>query len=413
MGGYVEVGVGVLMLEFPVETVTEVLEDTDRCERRRRSLPAHLMVYFTLAMWLYVGVGYVQVLDRVLLGMQWARGEPGRWTVAGDAAITRARQKLGSEPLRQLFYRSVADAEPDRRSPGEWRGRRVLAFDRMELAVANNPENRARYGNPSGSAGTRVRLAVLARCGDKRLAAAQLETGAGLDAGTGTERTSLVAELGSGVLLLGGDRLSSEDSADRKLGDRDWFAVAAAAGAALVWEVRSTEELPRRYTLADGSYLSEFGESRVVVRVVESAGRSGRGDHVPPRVVTTLLDPTAAPAAELVRLCAYRWTSDVMLRTLNVPSDSSPVLRSRHPENIEQEIWAMLCAYQALSRLITPTAWPTAAGTEQSVVQRSVSARQGPQASNVPASWGLGWPSGRFEHSFKSGAHSTRSAQLN
>jgi Insertion element 4 transposase N-terminal len=47
------ISVGVLTRAFPPELVDEVVEVTGTREQRRRLLPARLMVYFVLALWLF------------------------------------------------------------------------------------------------------------------------------------------------------------------------------------------------------------------------------------------------------------------------------------------------------------------------------------------------------------------------
>jgi hypothetical protein len=58
------ISVGVLTRAFPPELVDEVIEVTGTREQRRRLLPARLMVYFVLALWLFRGrnCGYGQVM---------------------------------------------------------------------------------------------------------------------------------------------------------------------------------------------------------------------------------------------------------------------------------------------------------------------------------------------------------------
>ncbi|HVB41313.1 MAG TPA: transposase domain-containing protein [Streptosporangiaceae bacterium] len=87
------VSVGVLTRAFPPEMVDEVVEATGTRERRRR-LPARLMVYFVLALWLFRGrnSGYGQVMAKLAGGLYHQRRgagllagqlDPGGWVDAG------------------------------------------------------------------------------------------------------------------------------------------------------------------------------------------------------------------------------------------------------------------------------------------------------------------------------------------
>lgn len=90
------------------------------------------------------------------------------------------------------------------------------------------------------------------------------------------------------------------------------WTAAAATGADLLWPTRSDVILPVIEVLPDGSYLSQISASNdrkrrdpVTVRVTEYRlqGRSKRSTGL----VTTILDPQAASAAELAALYAERW----------------------------------------------------------------------------------------------------------
>jgi len=116
--------------------------------------------------------------------------------------------------------------------------------------------------------------------------------------------------LGRGVLLL----------ADRLFVGAELWRQMAGTGADLLWRIKcgskTAPKLPVDQVLADGSWLSRLdaGTDRrkrhpITVRVIEYAltdpGRRTSTDRY--RVVTTILDPTAAPAGELAALYTQRW----------------------------------------------------------------------------------------------------------
>ena len=97
------VSIGLLATVFPDEQVVAAIEEAGVKERRNRALPARLMVYFALALWLDFGKGYVRVLTGLLSGLRWARGGWCEYTVPTDGAISLARGRLGDKPLKLLF----------------------------------------------------------------------------------------------------------------------------------------------------------------------------------------------------------------------------------------------------------------------------------------------------------------------
>jgi hypothetical protein len=56
---------------FPREKVNAVLEQTGRASVRERDLPAHVMVYYVIALALYMRSSYREVLRCLLEGVQW------------------------------------------------------------------------------------------------------------------------------------------------------------------------------------------------------------------------------------------------------------------------------------------------------------------------------------------------------
>jgi hypothetical protein len=110
---------GVLAARFPIDDVQEALLSTGRVSERERDLPAHVMVYYAIALALYAEVSTREVLRCLLEGVRWlgdpdARGEPASWS-----GISQARTRLGAEPLEAL-YRSLVAPVATATTPGAW-----------------------------------------------------------------------------------------------------------------------------------------------------------------------------------------------------------------------------------------------------------------------------------------------------
>ncbi|MFD7056437.1 transposase domain-containing protein [Streptomyces mirabilis] len=149
--------------------------------------------------------------------------------------------------------------------------------------------------------------------------------------------------------------------ADRGFPSYDLYTAAAATGAELLWRVSASFALPVKKRLADGTYLSELRGTkrteRVKVRVIEYSVADDDGVSEVFCLITTLLDPETAPALELARNYAERWSVEVLFKLVKVDlRTSGGVLRSGRPEGVRQELWALLCVYQALRTLITRAA---------------------------------------------------------
>ena len=92
---------GVLAERFPLDKVHEVLQQTGRQSQRQRHLPAHVMVYYVIALALYMEVSYGEVLRCLLEGLEWLGLPVQRIRRTGRSGISQARARLGSEPLRR------------------------------------------------------------------------------------------------------------------------------------------------------------------------------------------------------------------------------------------------------------------------------------------------------------------------
>src|SRR3954454_10838004 len=68
------VSLGVIAGTFPLGEVREVLAETGRASERERALPAHVMVYYAVALALYMDSGTREVLRCLLEGLRWLWG---------------------------------------------------------------------------------------------------------------------------------------------------------------------------------------------------------------------------------------------------------------------------------------------------------------------------------------------------
>jgi hypothetical protein len=347
------IALGVLTRTFPPDLVDEVVAECGRAEQRQRLLPARVVVYFVLAMCLFSGQGYEEVGRLLTQGLQRERRWSKGWRVPTSGAIGRARLRLGPEVLKSLFARvcrPVAVAE----SPGAWfRGLRLVAVDGTTFDLPDTEANAAFFGRPGTGRGQgrsaypQARVAALVECGTHAVFAA--EVGAPAEHETVLARR-LFSSLAGGMLLL----------ADRGFLGFDLWRAAAASGADLLWRVRSNAVLPVVVSLPDGSYLSEIVAARdknrradpALVRVIEyTLGPRGK-DGTVYRLVTTLLDPDTAPAAELAALYAERWEIESTLDEIKTHLGGPRfVLRSQHPAGAEQEIFAFLLVHHAVRDL--------------------------------------------------------------
>src|SRR3712207_4336901 len=167
------VTLGVLTATVPAALIDAVLADTGRASQRQRQLPARMVVYYVMALALYAQASYQEVLRCLLEGVRWLRLAGMDVAIADKSAITKARVRLGSAPLQELFERVARPfALPD--TPGAWYGgRRLVSLDGTTIDLPDTPDLEERFGRPTASRGQsgfpQLRLLTLTETGTHAL----------------------------------------------------------------------------------------------------------------------------------------------------------------------------------------------------------------------------------------------------
>jgi hypothetical protein len=347
------VSLGVVAKAFPAENVRGVLRETGKESVRERALPAHVVVYYVIALALYMQVSCREVLRCLLEGLEWLSNANLKAQVAGKSGISQARSRIGCEPIKELHDRTVgAVATPD--TKGAWyRAWRLVSLDGSTLDVADTKENARAFGRPGASRGSsaypQIRFVSLVENGTHVLFGSRM---AEYEVGEITLARQVITSLRDGMICL----------ADRSFFGFGLWQQARSTGADLLWRVKKNVRLSSCGRFADGSYLAEIYPSEKdrrnstnasQVRVIEYR-LVGVPDAEPIyRLVTTILDPEAAPANELAALYHERWEVESALDELKTHLRGSKiVLRSRTPELVRQEFYGLMMAHFAVRGLM-------------------------------------------------------------
>jgi len=323
---------GELTRIVPFEMVDAALESTRTTQARVRQLPSRVVVYLLLAAGLFTDVGYGGVWGKLCSGL-------GELAVAapGSSALAQARRRVGPAPLRELFGLLAGPGS----GAARWRGLLVCAIDGTSMFVPDTAANLGVYHRQTGGNGDSgypmLRLLTVVACGARTV----------IDAVFGTYGVSELAYtpglfrcLREGMLLL----------ADRGFGYADPVSAIAATKADLLIRCKNNLALPAITQLPDGSWLTMMGS--VVVRVIEAeitvTPHNGPQRHERYRLVTTLDDHRRYRATDLVELYHQRWQIETSYLELKSTILGGRVLRARTPAGITQEVYALLCTYQAL-----------------------------------------------------------------
>lgn len=347
-------GLGVLATYVPAGLIDQVLADTGRVQKRLRRLPARVVVLFVLALTVFAGQGYRDVWRELV------HSDPDGVPTPSRPGLSQARRRVGVAPLAELFARVRGPrATPD--TPGAFlAGLRLVSCDATTLDVADTAANTAAFivsRNKRGvGAFPKVRLLTLI----------EVATHAVIDAAFGRESEQVLARqvrpsLRAGMLLL----------ADRNFASFRLFTDAAGTGAHLLWRIKTKTVLPRLGTFTDGSWLallpqpgtrSRWGtwvrviDYQVTATTTDNDGRPRQRVEAF-RLITTILNPTQATAAQLAACYHQRWESENHYKSIKTHQRGPrQVLRSKDPDGIRQETYAYLITYQAIRTLLNQAA---------------------------------------------------------
>ena len=349
-------------------SLARALSDAGHVDRRSRALPGQVSLAVVLALAMHGGEGYDSVLAKTMPhlrpGLQAPLGVPT------GSALSQARARLGVEPVKTLFEQHAA-ARPAPGPGSLFAGMVMTGFDGTCVELARDEKLIEHFGAPTGARRPQARLVTLVALGERRILAAAIGAYT-------TGEQELVDEL-AGALQPGTVNL-----ADRNFFSMRRFLAFAATGAHLVWRVKNgVKSLPARVTarLPDGSYLVRLRESdgmlakrrrdlgergaprlhettaRMIEFEVHVASHRGRARTGRVRLLTTLLDHEAFPAAEIAGLYAERWQVEItFLRLKSTLRGDRAVLRGHSPDLVKQEIWALMTVYNILCDLAADAA---------------------------------------------------------
>jgi hypothetical protein len=321
---------------FPARLLKRAVAASGRPTRTRK-LPLHLLLGMLIT-WFFKPEHGLPAFARWLLRSH--RHSPS------EPALYQARGRLGWTPLlwlRQRVLRPLAQPELD--PDAFYRGWRLLALDGSTFTVADTPANERSFGRARNQhrAGGYPLARIVALC--------EVGTHALIDWVARSYRRS---EVELARRLLGRVPRGSLLLADRNFHSFELWHTGQRGGYELLIRVQKGPKLPVREVLPDGSYLSEVlprrGENKrqraLTVRVIRYQWVTDDGEVRQSRLVTSLLDAAAHPAAELVALYHRRWEQELVFAQIKDQLAKRPMhIRAKDPLRVCQEVEALLLGH--------------------------------------------------------------------
>jgi hypothetical protein len=236
------ISLGVLASWVPADAIDDAVETTGKNERRRGGkLPPRVVAYLVMALALFADEDYEEVAAR-LAGTfaDWDGWEESWDRTPTSGGITQARQRLGPEPMKELFAH-VAEPVADMVTAGAFLGRRrLMSIDGMEWDVPDTAANAAFFGYPgtgkdkAPGAFPKARVVTVNECASHAAVLAAIGPAVSKGSGEQSLARGLYPQLEEDWLLI----------ADRNFYNWAGWCAAAGTGAALLWRVKADLTLP-------------------------------------------------------------------------------------------------------------------------------------------------------------------------
>jgi hypothetical protein len=332
-----------------VDWVREALARGGTGKLRNRKLSAEDIVWLVIGISLFRDLPMPDVAQHLDLVLPDKKGRAGN---ISKGAIPQARDRVGVEPLRELFQTISGHWAQESAERYRWHGLMVLGADGTTLRVPDSPENRSEFHLPATGRSTsgypQVRIAVLM----------VLRSHQWLDfdftdcrTGEGTVTWPLIQRVPAKSLVI----------LDRYFIDHGQLWDLMALGQERHWLLRARKNLKWCVVkrLGWGDDLVEVTISRDLrrerpdlpetfsaraIRYQRKGFRSGI-------LLTSLLDPAIYPREEIAGLYHERWELELGYDELKTDVlEREETIRSETPNGVRQELWGMAIAYNLVRR---------------------------------------------------------------
>jgi len=336
---------------IPCDKIHSVLVRSNKSTKRSRLLPAHIMIYYIIALGFYFESSSRDVLRFLLGSLRDLLPDGSVIPTACKAAISQARTRIGKEPVIALYDEIVQPLAKENTKSAYYKSRLLVAIDGSKIDVADTKENtnyfgKQKYGGFGGVKGEGafplMRFLSL------------VEVGTHVIFETVYSKFS-TSEFNLGKLILEKVKPNMLVLADRLFFNYETWKIGVERGADLLWRIKKNIKLKTIERLPDGSSLVKIfpsGKNRrddsngIIVRLIEYQIK-GKSELY--RLITTILDHKEAPADDLAALYGERWTVETVYDELkNHTREKKVLLKSKTPDLVIQEFYGLLLAHYAI-----------------------------------------------------------------
>lgn len=316
--------------------VEQALEQASVATLRKRRLPLEMMLWCVISMAFFRRMSAWDVVSRMNIML------PGQRPLVAPSAVVQARQRLGSEAVRQVFELTQKSWHAAADHP-TWAGLRLLGVDGVVWRTPDTPENRARYDSASNQHGDSGFPQVRMVC--------QMELTSHLLIGSAFDGYR------SNEMKLAEQLIDTTPDHSLTLFDRGFYSL----GLLHQWQQTGVERhwlMPLRKG-AQYQVVQRLGRQDAIVTLSTSPQARKQWPGLPEsltarllsktvkgkvrQILTSMVDPLRFPPDEIVDLYSQRWEIELGFREMKQTLlNSSYTLRSKTPAMIEQELWGVI-----------------------------------------------------------------------
>lgn len=319
------------------EWIEEALAASGTVTLRRRRLPAEQVIWMVIGMGLVRNLSIEEVVDKLEIALPDKKG-----TLVAKSAISKARQRVGEDPLAYLFAATAAEWATRSADEHRWRGLALYGLDGTTMRVADSPENRAAFGGAYVGAGhgmsgyPLIRVVAMMALRSHVLSAFRF-------ADYGTGEITLARDIWHEVpeqslVIIDRNFLVKKDLIDLETsGERHWLSRTKSN---TKWAV--VERLGRDDYLVEWDVHERGGPKTWTMRAIHYK----RKGYPRATLLTSLVDAEKYPAKELIALYHERWETEIGYDELKTHLlDRQEAIRSKTPTGVRQELWGIAIAY--------------------------------------------------------------------
>lgn len=349
-----------------MKDITEkALDKTGKWHKRECPLKAPFVIWFVVVLAIFRSKSIEEVMKELMRMLREKEPDLPQTPVTAEATI-HARERLGVEPLQEVFELTAAQNQPE----PTFHGLRVWGIDGVDFTLQDTAKNVEFFGRPGASRGVaafpKMKAVALVSANTHQIRDCVF---APYKASERVLAEKLLKHLGSADLLLEDRGFPSISLLERYLQTGFHFLVRINAN----WKPKILKNLGPGDNLVEVSgklstdkyKRNRKGKKRQVWRTIKLKLRLIEyriGDKELVRLVTDLLDPEVYPALELAIFYHQRWENELSydeLKTHLVTVNNGTLdtdFRSKTPVGVLQEAYGMLIAYNLIRGLMVEAA---------------------------------------------------------